>query len=102
MSENKTAARDDLVSDIARDTARNGFCEGAGDASRELVEKHIAHPHFDATKLPTEVSALMDDGATLSSNNHFRLDGSEMGKIFQGLAPSPPLTRWRPWTIRRL
>ena len=48
--------------------------------------KTLPIPNFDATKYP-EVKRLMDDGVHLKQH-HFRLDGSEMGKIFQGLAPS--------------
>jgi Mn-containing catalase len=43
-------------------------------------------PNFDATKWP-EVKKLMDAGVHLKQH-HFRLDGSEMGKLFQGASPA--------------
>lgn len=43
-------------------------------------------PNFDATQYP-EVKKLMDLGVHLKQH-HFRLDGSEMGKIFRGDSPA--------------
>ena len=47
--------------------------------------KTLPIPKFDATKYP-EVKELMDQGVH-RKQHHWRLDGSEMGKIFQGTSP---------------
>ena len=43
-------------------------------------------PNFDAREWP-EVKRLMDEGVHLKQH-HFRLDGSEMSRIFQGESPA--------------
>ena len=48
--------------------------------------KVLPIPNFDATKFP-EVKKLMDQGLQ-NMQYHWRLDGSEMAKIFQGASPS--------------
>ena len=48
--------------------------------------KVLPIPNFDATQYP-EVKKLMDLGAH-RKQHHFRLDGSEMGKIFHGDSPA--------------
>ncbi len=71
---------------IARDNAHEMAFAKALETLGVNWGKTLPIPNFDATKYP-EVKRLMDDGAHLKQH-HFRLDGSEMAKIFQGLAPS--------------
>jgi len=85
MSANKTL-RATISYLIARDNAHEMAFAKALETLGVNWGKTLPIPNFDATKYP-EVKRLMDDGAHLKQH-HFRLDGSEMGKIFQGLAPS--------------
>ena len=85
MSENKTL-RATISYLIARDNAHEMAFAKALETLGVIWGKTLPILNFDATKYP-EVKRLMDDGAHLKQH-HFRLDGSEMGKIFQGLAPS--------------
>ena len=48
--------------------------------------KVLPIPNFDATQYP-EVKKLMDLGVH-RKQHHFRLDDSEMGKIFRGSSPA--------------
>jgi Mn-containing catalase len=85
MSDNKTL-RATIAFLIARDNAHEMAFAKALETLGVNWGKTLPIPNFDATKYP-EVKRLMDDGVHLKQH-HFRLDGSEMGKIFQGLAPS--------------
>jgi Mn-containing catalase len=85
MSDNKTL-RATIAYLIARDQAHEMAFAKALEALGVNWGKTLPIPNFDATKYP-EVKRLMDQGAHLKQH-HFRLDGSEMAKIFRGAAPS--------------
>jgi Mn-containing catalase len=85
MSSNKTL-RATIAFLIARDNAHEMAFAKALETLGVNWGKTLPIPNFDATKYP-EVKKLMDQGAHLKQH-HFRLDGSEMGAIFQGIAPS--------------
>jgi len=85
MSSNKTL-RATVSFLIARDHAHEMAFAKALETLGVNWGKVLPIPNFDATKYP-EVKRLMDDGVHLKQH-HFRLDGSEMSAIFQGIAPS--------------
>jgi Mn-containing catalase len=85
MSENKTL-RATVSYLIVRDHAHELVFAKALEALGVNWGKVLPIPNFDATKYP-EVKKLMDDGLHLRQH-HWRLDSSEMGKIFQGEAPT--------------
>jgi len=85
MSDNKTL-RATVSFLIARDHAHEMAYAKALETLGVDWGKTLPIPNFDATEYP-EVKLLMDRGTHLQQH-HFRLDGSEMGKIFQGAAPS--------------
>ena len=85
MSSNKTF-RATVSFLIARDNAHEMAFAKALETLGVNWGKVLPIPNFDATKYP-EVKKLMEQGTHLKQH-HFRLDGSEMGQIFQGLAPS--------------
>lgn len=85
MSSNKTL-RATVSFLIVRDHAHEMAFAKALETLGVNWGKTLPIPHFDPTEYP-EVKALMDQGVHLQQH-HFRLDGSEMGKIFQGSAPS--------------
>jgi Mn-containing catalase len=84
MSSNKTF-RATVSFLIVRDHAHEMVFAKALEALGVNWGKTLPIPNFDATQYP-EVKKLMDQGVHLQQH-HFRLDGSEMGKIFQGSAP---------------
>lgn len=85
MSENKTL-RATVSYLIVRDHAHELVFAKALEALGVSWGKVLPIPNFDATQYP-EVRKLMDDGLHLRQH-HWRLDNSEMGKIFQGSAPT--------------
>ena len=85
MSDNKTL-RATVAFLIARDNAHEMAFAKALETLGVNWGKTLPIPNFDATKYP-EVKRLMEQGVHLQQH-HFRLDSSEMGKIFQGSAPS--------------
>lgn len=85
MSSNKTL-RSTVSYLIVRDHAHELVFAKALEALGVNWGKVLPIPNFDATKYP-EVKALMDDGLHLRQH-HWRLDSSEMGKIFQGKSPA--------------
>ncbi|MBC7814447.1 MAG: manganese catalase family protein [Burkholderiales bacterium] len=85
MTDNKTA-RATISYLIVRDHAHELAFAKALEALGVNWGKVLPIPNFDATKYP-EVKKLMDDGLHLRQH-HWRLDSSEMGKIFQGEAPT--------------
>ena len=85
MSANKTL-RATVSYLIARDFAHEMAFAKALETLGVNWGKTLPIPNFDATKYP-EVKRLMDEGAHLRQH-HFRLDGSEMSKIFRGSAPA--------------
>ena len=85
MSDNKTL-RGTVAFFIARDNAHEMAFAKALETLGVNWGKTLPIPNFDATKYP-EVKRLIDLGVHLQQH-HFRLDGSEMGKIFPGPAPS--------------
>lgn len=85
MSENKTL-RATVSYLIVRDHAHELAFAKALEALGVNWGKVLPIPNFDATQYP-EVKKLMDDGLHLRQH-HWRLDSSEMGKIFQGEAPT--------------
>jgi len=85
MTENKTA-RATISYLIVRDHAHELAFAKALEVLGVNWGKVLPIPNFDATKYP-EVKKLMDDGLHLRQH-HWRLDSSEMGKIFQGEAPT--------------
>jgi ferritin-like metal-binding protein YciE len=84
MTANKTA-RATISYLIARDAAHEAAFAKALETLGVDWGRTLPVPKFDATKYP-EVKALMDEGVH-RVQHHWRLDGSEMAKIFQG--PSP-------------
>lgn len=85
MSDNKTL-RATVAFLIARDHAHEMAFAKALETLGVNWGKTLPIPNFDARRYP-EVERLMDNGVHLKQH-HFRLDGSEMAKIFQGTAPS--------------
>jgi Mn-containing catalase len=85
MSENKTL-RATVSYLIVRDHAHELVFAKALEALGVNWGKVLPIPNFDATQYP-EVKKLMDDGLHLRQH-HWRLDGSEMGAIFQGKSPA--------------
>jgi Mn-containing catalase len=85
MSDNKTL-RSTVAFLIARDHAHELVFAKALTSLGVNFAKVLPIPNFDATQYP-EVKKLMDLGIHLKQH-HFRLDGSEMGKIFNGASPA--------------
>lgn len=85
MSDNKTL-RATVSFLIVRDHAHEMAYAKALETLGVDWGKTLPIPNFDATEYP-EVKVLMDRGEHLQQH-HFRLDGSEMSKIFQGSAPT--------------
>ena len=85
MSDNKTL-RSTVSYLIARDHAHELVFAKALETLGVNWGKVLPIPNFDATQYP-EVKKLMDLGVH-RKQHHFRLDGSEMGKIFQGNSPA--------------
>lgn len=85
MSDNKTL-RSTVSFLIVRDHAHELVFAKALESLGVNWGKVLPVPNFDATKYP-EVKKLMDQGLHLKQH-HFRLDGSEMGKIFRGKSPA--------------
>ena len=85
MSDNKTL-RSTVAFLIARDHAHELVFAKALESLGVNWGKVLPIPNFDATQYP-EVKKLMDLGVH-RKQHHFRLDGSEMGKIFQGSSPA--------------
>jgi Mn-containing catalase len=85
MSDNKTL-RSTVSFLIARDHAHELVFAKALETLGVNWGKVLPIPNFDARKYP-EVKKLMDQGLHLKQH-HFRLDGSEMGKIFNGSSPA--------------
>jgi Mn-containing catalase len=85
MSDNKTL-RSTVAFLIARDHAHELVFAKALESLGVNWGKVLPIPNFDATQYP-EVKKLMDLGVHLKQH-HFRLDGSEMGKIFNGSSPA--------------
>jgi Mn-containing catalase len=71
---------------IARDHAHEMAYAKALEALGVDWGRTLPIPNFDATKYP-EVNELMERGVHLQQH-HFRLDSSEMGRLFQGAAPT--------------
>ncbi|GCE26551.1 Mn-containing catalase [Dictyobacter alpinus] len=87
MTKNKTA-RSTISYLIVRDQAHENAYAKALETLGVNWGKILPIPKFDATKLP-EVKVLMDKGVHLEQH-HWRLDGSEMEKVFRGASPSGP------------
>ncbi|MDQ3622051.1 MAG: manganese catalase family protein [Verrucomicrobiota bacterium] len=85
MSDNKTL-RSTVAYLIARDHAHELAFAKALETLGVNWGKVLPIPNFDASQYP-EVKTLMDLGVH-RKQHHFRLDGSEMGKIFQGPSPA--------------
>lgn len=85
MSDNKTL-RSTVSFLIARDHAHELVFAKALESLGVNWGKVLPIPNFDATQYP-EVKKLMDLGVH-RKQHHFRLDGSEMGKIFHGSSPA--------------
>ncbi len=85
MTENKTA-RSTISYLIVRDHAHENVYAKALESLGVNWGKVLPIPNFDATKFP-EVKTLMDKGLH-NQQHHWRLDGSEMAKIFHGSSPS--------------
>lgn len=85
MSMNKTF-RATVSFLIVRDHAHEMVFAKALEALGVNWGKTLPIPNFDATQYP-EVAILMEQGVHLQQH-HFRLDGSEMGKVFKGPAPT--------------
>ena len=85
MSDNKTL-RSTVSFLIARDHAHELVFAKALEALGVNWGKVLPIPNFDATQYP-EVKKLMDLGVH-RKQHHFRLDGSEMGKVFRGKSPA--------------
>ena len=81
MSSNKTL-RSTVSYLIVRDHAHELVFAKALEALGVNWGKVLPIPNFDATEYP-EVKEMMDEGL-----HHWRLDSSEMGKIFQGKSPA--------------
>jgi len=85
MTNNKTA-RSTISYLIVRDQAHENAYAKALETLGVNWGKVLPIPNFDASTYP-EVKKLMEIGAH-NKQHHFRLDGSEMGKIFKGQSPS--------------
>lgn len=85
MTNNKTA-RSTISYLIVRDQAHENAYAKALETLGVSWGKVLPIPNFDATKFP-EVKTLMDKGIH-NQQHHWRLDNSEMGKIFRGSSPS--------------
>jgi Mn-containing catalase len=85
MTDNKTA-RSTISFLIVRDHAHELVYAKALESLGVNWGKILPIPNFDATQFP-EVRKLMDQGLHLQQH-HFRLDGSEMAKIFSGSSPA--------------
>jgi Mn-containing catalase len=85
MTANKTA-RATISYLIVRDHAHENVYAKALETLGVNWGKVLPIPNFDATQYP-EVKKLMDDGLH-NRQHHWRLDGSEMSKIFQGSSPA--------------
>lgn len=85
MSENKTL-RSTVAFLIARDEAHQMAFAKALESLGVEWNKLLPIPKFDSSKYP-EVKKLIDAGINREQYT-FRLDGSEMEKIFQGSAPA--------------
>src|SRR5256885_402179 len=85
MTDNKTA-RSTISYLIVRDHAHENAYAKALELLGVNWGKVLPIPNFEATKFP-EVKTLMDQGIQ-NIQHHWRLDGSEMGKIFHGPSPS--------------
>lgn len=84
MSENKTL-RATVAFLIVRDEAHQAAFAKALETLGVDWGKALPIPKFDSSKLP-EVKRLLDAGIH-REQYHFRLDGSELGKIFAGASP---------------
>ncbi|GER87835.1 Mn-containing catalase [Dictyobacter vulcani] len=87
MTKNKTA-RSTISYLIVRDHAHENAYAKALESLGVNWGKVLPIPKYDAMKLP-EVRVLMEKGVHLEQH-HWRLDGSEMEKIFRGPSPSGP------------
>src|SRR6516162_2490608 len=85
MTDNKTA-RSTISYLIVRDHAHENAYAKALESLGVHWGKVLPIPNFDATKFP-EVKIFMDKGLH-NQQHHWRLDGSEMQKIFYGSSPS--------------
>lgn len=85
MSDNKTL-RSTVSYLIARDHAHELVFAKALETLGVSWGKVLPIPNFDATQYP-EVKKLMDLGVH-RKQHHFRLDSSQMGKIFRGSSPA--------------
>ena len=85
MSDNKTF-RATVSFLIVRDHAHEMVFAKALESLGVNWGKVLPIPNFDARQWP-EVKKLMDQGIHLKQH-HFRLDGSEMGAVFQGNSPA--------------
>jgi Mn-containing catalase len=85
MTSNK-AVRSTISYLIMRDQAHENAYAKALETLGVNWGKVLPIPNFDATGLP-EVKQLMDQGVQ-NQSYHWRLDGSEMAKIYQGVYPS--------------
>ena len=85
MTNNKTA-RSTISYLIVRDHAHENAYAKALETLGVNWGKVLPIPNFDASSYP-EVKKLMDMGLH-NQQHHFRLDGSDMGKIFKGQSPS--------------
>ena len=85
MTTNKTA-RGTISYLIARDAAHEAAYAKALETLGVNWGKTLPIPKFDATQYP-EVRELMDQGVH-RVQHHWRLDGSEMEKIFSGRSPN--------------
>lgn len=85
MTDNKTA-RSTISYLIVRDHAHENAYAKALESLGVNWGKVLPIPNFDATRYP-EVKKLMDQGVQ-NTQHHWRLDGSEMAKIFNGTSPS--------------
>ncbi len=85
MTANKTA-RSTISYLIVRDQAHENAYARALETLGVNWGKVLPIPNFDATRFP-EVKKLMDQGLH-NQQFHWRLDGSEMAKIYRGASPS--------------
>ena len=85
MTSNKTA-RGTIAYLIARDEAHERAYAKALEVLGVNWGKVLPIPKIDNLKFP-EVRVLVEQGLN-TQQHHFRLDGSEMGKIFQGSSPT--------------
>jgi Mn-containing catalase len=89
MSENKTL-RATVAFLIVRDEAHQAAFAKALESLGVVWTTVLPIPKFDSSKYP-EVKKLLDAGIH-REQYHFRLDSSEMGKIFNGLSPLDGIT----------